>query len=362
MTSLGMARTVEVGQSRFAGLPRTAAAGLLALVAILIALGLWIPTSTAPAVAKGTQTDLALYQAIVKRVRNGEPYEHAAVAEQRARGYPLKPFFVVRPPTLAVLLAAIANGRIAQALETLLAAAVIFAWTVRLRALGPGAPWMAWTACSLFTGVGASMAGGAVTEFTEIWAGLLVALSLAARTERRFAVAVILGLAAALVRELAMPYLLAMTFFAAIERRRAEAISFAAALIVAVGALAWHAHDVGALVTPQDSSSPGWLSLGGVSFVRATEYWILIVPLVGSWATAAIAPLALMGAGSWKGATGIRLLSVLVGYLCAFLLVGRPDNAYWGFLIAPLLAVGLSLAPLALYDLIRRGILRTTDA
>jgi len=118
-------------------------------------------------------------------------------------------------------------------------------------------------------------------------------------------------------------------------------------------ALAWHAHQVLALVTPGDRSSQGWLRLGGMSFVRSTEAWNLVVPLVGSWATAVIAPLALLGAASWKGSTGIRLLSVLAGYLAAFLVFGRPENAYWGFLIVPLVAVGLTVAPLALYDLVR---------
>ena len=347
------ARWLEAGRSRFAGLSRPAAMGLLALVAIVIALGLWSPTTVTPSVANGAQNDLALYRAVVARVRKGEAYEHAAVIEQRARGYPLRPFFVVRPPTLAELLALTPDQNIIRLVEAFLATTVIFAWTVRLSPLRSGAPWMAWTAACLFTGVGASMAGGVMSQLTEIWAGLLIALSLALRTESRFAAAVILGLAAALIRELAAPYLLAMALFAVIERRRAEAFAFVAALVIAAVALAWHAHQVLALVTPGDRSSQGWLRLGGMSFVRSTEAWNLVVPLVGSWATAVIAPLALLGAASWKGSTGIRLLSVLAGYLAAFLVFGRPENAYWGFLIVPLVAVGLTVAPLALYDLVR---------
>jgi hypothetical protein len=32
---------------------------------------------------------------------------------------------------------------------------------------------------------------------------------------------------------------------------------------------------------------------------------------------------------------------VLTAFLSVFLLVGRPDNSYWGLLIAPILPLGL---------------------
>ncbi|MGH7023761.1 MAG: hypothetical protein ACREEB_09240 [Caulobacteraceae bacterium] len=344
---------------RFAALPRPAAIAILAALLISTALGLWSPTSVARRAPKGVPTDVFLYRAVVQRVRAGEPYEEAAVTEQRARHYPLKPFVVVRPPTLAVLLSLAPNQGVVNVIEACLGALVIYAWTVRLHGLGPGPPWMIWTAACLFTGVGVAMAGGVASQFTEVWAGLLIALSLGLRSERRFAAAVALGLLAALIRELAMPYLLVMALFALMERRRLEAIAFAGALAVVGAALAWHAHQVMALVRPGDLPSQGWASLGGLAFLRATVSWNLIVPLVGSWAAAVIAPLAFLGAGWWRSPTGARLFTLLAGYLAAFLVLGRPENQYWGFIVAPLVAIGFSLAPLALASLAKRVARRT---
>ncbi len=67
---------------------------------------------------------------------------------------------------------------------------------------------MGFSALAVFSGVGASMLGvGSMGLFHEAWAGLLIALSLALRTEKRFWSAALVGLLAALVRELALPYL-----------------------------------------------------------------------------------------------------------------------------------------------------------
>src|SRR5690606_12052207 len=49
----------------------------------------------------GSRRDFDLYQSINRRLTAGEGYYEAALAEQRASGFPTKPFVTVRPPTLA---------------------------------------------------------------------------------------------------------------------------------------------------------------------------------------------------------------------------------------------------------------------
>jgi hypothetical protein len=191
--------------------------------------------------------------------------------------------------------------------------------------------------------------------FHESWAGLLIALSLALRTDRRFVAAVLIGLLAALIRELAMPYLLVMVLFAAYERKRGEAIAFALALLVSIGALAWHATAVTTLVTSHDLASPGWIRMGGWPFVLATAQWNAIVVLVGAWSAAVIVPVALVGAGGRRDWRELRLFVLLAGYCLGFLVVGRPQNSYWGMVTAPLFGVALGLAPAALVDIWRRA-------
>jgi hypothetical protein len=343
-------------QRRFADMPRAVAAGLLTLIVILIALGLWLPGAQSPVRLATGDNDVALYRAVVERVRTGDGYEAAAVAEQRARDYPLKPFVVVRPPALAIALSRLPDERTGDFLLALLAAGVIAAWAYRLHAVQPGSMWLAGMALTLFTGVGSTMAGGGASLFHEAWAGLLIALSLALRTEKRFAAAVLIGLLAAVTRELAMPYLLVMALLALVERRRLEAVCFAAGLGVALALLAFHARAVMSLVNPGDLASPSWVQLGGWGFVLKTVRWNLLATLIGAWPAAIILPLSLVGAAGWKNTSGLRLAALLLGYTLGFSAIGRPENDYWGLLIAPLVAVGLCLAPMALGDLVRRAL------
>jgi hypothetical protein len=85
---------------------------------------------------------------------------------------------------------------------------------------------------------------------------------------------------------------------------------------------------------------------------------LLFLPLP---AVALLVPLALLGWAGVRGATGERIALLLLGYAAGLMLVGRPDNFYWGILIAPLLPIGLAFAPRALLDLFGRiGIVNRT--
>ncbi|HEY2480688.1 MAG TPA: hypothetical protein VGI30_00650, partial [Caulobacteraceae bacterium] len=280
----------------------------------------------------------------------------AAVAAQRAGGFPLRPFVTVRPPALAVLMARAPDLATANLVMKALALAVLAAWTLRLWPAARGLLWLAWTPLALFTGVAWAMPGLTLGLFHECWAGLLIALSLALRTERRFLAAVIVGLLAALIRELAMPYLLVMAGLALFESRRSEAIAFGLALAVSLAALAAHACQVIALTSPRDLASPGWVKFGGWAFVMATAQWNLLTVLLGKTLTAVITPLALLGAAARKDPLGLRLAALVSGYTLGFMVIGQPNDFGWGFVVAPLMAVGLALSPLALGQLGRRAL------
>jgi len=342
--------------TRFATFTTRGARIALLLLVIVFAAGLPFGGRPSPAhTSVAGPHDVDFYRAVVERVRRGEPYDLVAVTEQRVRNYPVRPFLAVRPPLLATVLARAPSLALAALVQRLLALAAVVAWAFRLRSARPGPRWMGWTVLCVAAGVAAAMTGEAASLFHEAWAGVLIALSLALRTDKRFAAAVILGLIACLIRELATPYLLVMALFAAAERRRWEAAAFAAALAAVVVALAFHAAAVQPLVNGHDPVSPSWLALGGWRFVLAVSSWTAIGALLGSWSAALLLPLALLGAASWKNPAGLRLLALLGGYVLGFLVIGRPDNDYWGLLIAPLLGVGLALAPAALRDLSARA-------
>lgn len=335
---------------RFSRWPRSLAAALLLLVAALILYGATVQPGAGPAATQrvGT-TDVELYRAIAARVGAGEDYYAAAGTEQRAGDYPLKPFVTVRLPTLAHIVARLGDEGAAIALA-FIALAAGAAWIVRLRAITGGRA--GWAVASVLMAVSSSFAANpALALWHEAWAALLVALSLGVHGGRRVWPSLLLGLAAVLVRELALPYLFVMAALAWREYRRLEAIAWTGAIALFAAALAAHASAVGAVVLPEDLASPGWSSAGGWPFILAiaqTATPLLLFPV----ATAFVAvPLALLG---WAGAGTLladRAALLLLAYVAAFSLVGRADNLYWGLMLAPLLLAGFALAPRALGDL-----------
>jgi hypothetical protein len=339
--------------TRFAGISWRAAALILAIAGALTALGLWISATPAPAddppSAQQQAGDLALYRQIVSEMRKGARYEEAAVSEHRSRHYPVQPFVTVRPPLLANFLARLPSESAGAAVLASLGVLSFCAWAFRLLR-EPGAIVKTYIFFALLSGSISAFASN-LSLFHEAWAGQLISLSLALRSERRFTASALLGLLAALIRELALPYLLAMALAAFWEKRWREGTAFALAIGIVLVGLAVHAHSVHQLTGPDDVSSPGWFALGGWSFVLLTSGWNMLTVTSPAWVAAIFVPLSLLGALALKGAAGLRLFLLLGGYTLAFTVVGRPCNFYWGLLIAPLLGVGLAMAPAALWQL-----------
>ncbi len=334
---------------------RTFARLVLALLVLLTAYGvlLAVDAQTPPAagpIDRG-DTDLALYQAVAARVGEGESYYSAAVAEQRTRDYPLRPIVTVRLPTLAWTVGTLGGDLAAQLLRLLMIAAVA-AFALRLRKIAPSKP--LWAVATFLATAGMTLLTvPAMTFWHESWSALLLALSLACRSRNRWGASLCLGLAAVLFRELALPYLAVMAVLAWCEGSRKEAAAWAAAILIFVAVLAAHATALSAYVTDADAASAGWSSAGGWPFILAMAQRCTLFAFLPPGVIAALVPLALLGWARLGGGTGERAFLLLLGYVAAFMLIGRPDNFYWGFMIAPLLPIGLAFAPLALRDLLR---------
>lgn len=361
------AASETAARTRFAAWRPGFARALLGLLAALVVYGAAfgpVPKPGAPAsgiaapadpdrLAPGDPEnyDFALYRAIAQRISEGQGYYAAAVAEHRRRSYPLKPFVTVRPPTLAFI-----QGRLGEANAALLLAGLVGATLIALAARLPkllplGRTWMA------ILGLAAlGLAPALIPVFVlshEAWAAALIALSLACRSADRFRFSLVLGLLAVGIRELALPYLAVMAVLAWWEGGRREAVAWLAAIALSAGALAVHAATVAAYTQAGDLASPGWASAAGwplvLTMMRESSF-LVALPMP---AVAALVPLCLVGWASWGTALGDRGALLLGGYVCAFMVVARPDNVYWGGLIAPLLFVGLAFAPRALRDLWR---------
>ena len=335
-----------VRPTRLARLSPGAAMLIMLALLLLIAAGLALsPTREAGGAPDGG--DASLYRQITARVAAGQNYYDAAAVEQRASGYPLKPFTAVRLPVLAEFTAMLGPTGADLALR-LLAIAAVAGTAMRLAPL-LRSPLREGTILLSAASAGAFVQTG-MSVWHELWAGLLITLALACRSDRRWRLSVALGLAAARVRELAFPFLLVMAAAAWVKGGRREARAWSVAALIVLAALAIHMRAVSTIALASDVTSPGWLALGGWLFDLPLARQSLLFGLP-AWAVAIATPLALLGWCAWPGGYAARASALLILWMTCFLFMGRPDNAYWGFLFAPLLPVGLALAPAALRDL-----------
>ena len=360
-----MARTARplwlTEPTRFAALRQARAQIALGLLALLLLACLSAlvtagppPVSKDPAKRADDKADILLYESIIAGLRNNGDYYTVTATALRRGDYPLRPFVTFRLPTLAVIQAAIPPIGSVILLYTL-AAGVLLAWTIRLRLAFARAPPLA-IALVLLIGGMAAFVQVELVNFHEVWAGLLIALSLALRRDDRWAHAVAFGLMAMLIRETAALYLLTMAGLAVIEGRRREAISWGAALGVMVPVIAAHAWAVSRVVDSADPASPGWAGLLGFGFFVKTMSISTALAIAPAWLSALLVGLALFGWSAWPGSLARRALATFAAYGVLLSLFGRVDTFYWGLMIAPTFLVGLAFVPDGLKDLIGQAL------
>jgi hypothetical protein len=356
-------RLMDMGHPTFGG-PKTRCAGLpppLAIVFFLL-LGLLVVASisarapaqaviAARAAAAPKVTDLALYQSLAAQVNSGRDYYAAATETQRALGYPLRPFFTVRLPTLTWLIAAL-SPRGAHLLILVLVAATIVAWAVYLaRILSPCRAWVAGGILIAFGLLPATIEPA--VWLTETWGGVLIALSLALRDTGRWLPSVAAALAAVFFRELALPYLVAMGVLAAVTGHRREALGWVTAVFVFLIAFLCHAQAVDALTRAGDQVSPGWDGHGGWAFFLAACWELTMLRTLPPIWIALLLPFSFFGLAASNTAGTLRTFVTLSGYMLLLAVFARQSNSYWILLIGPVLYLGLLFAPFAIADLIR---------
>lgn len=334
--------------SRFAGL-RPVTALVLLLLGVALLLTAWMRL-VEDAGARG-QGDLGLYRAVVDGVRRGDDYYGVVVTEFRAAGYPLRPFTAVRLPTLSVVQAALPDS-VSVVLLVLIAAATGFAWTRRIGDwFGRGPPRI--TALFLLAGGMVAFVQPSLVQFHELWAGLLVAWSLAIRREGRWVEAVALALCAMLIRETAALYAIVMLLAALVERQRREALAWGAILLLFVAILSLHARAIAMVAGPLDASAGGLGGWHGPALFASGMARSTALTLLPWWLGAPLAMVALVGWAAAPGALGARTAAVFGAFALLVALFARTDGFYWVLIIAPAYLVGIAFLPDGLRDLTR---------
>lgn len=353
-----------MSDSRYDLWPATMARLLLAALLALVAAAALVPlrsaegevrppSLTGAAPARERDEDLALYDAVIARMRHGEGYYAVIAPEHRLHRYPLRPGFAVRLPTLAWVEAHL-PPKAPIVLSVLLMGAVLLAWWRRLGTEPGAAPLRIMAMAMLFVGVSI----GTTRYFFvlhELWAGQLLALAFGLhRPERgKWRGAWLAAAAALAIREHALPFVLLMAAYAGWHRRWREAAAWGLLAALFCVALAVHLHIVAGLLRPGDPPSASWLALRGLGG------WLSMVTLSSNlrwlphWLGGPLVVLALFGWSAWRSPAGSFGAMLYAGYGALFMIAGRNDNYYWGMMVAPALLMGLAFVPTGLRGLWR---------
>ncbi len=167
--------------------------------------------------------DVELYQAEVRRIAAGATYHDAAAAELHARGYPTLSMFNWRTPLPMWLLGQMPEEAGRSIIGLLGALGLFLAVSVLSR-----------EANSRVALAGGILLAGALLPcwldqvyiMPEVWAGLLILISICCYGLRQPVCAVVCGLAALFVRELAAPYAIICLLLALRERRHWETLAW----------------------------------------------------------------------------------------------------------------------------------------
>lgn len=319
----------------FAPIGRRTLLALMAFAVGLAAFGIMHPAQKSPTPQQmHALSDTDNYKLTVERMAQGQGYYSAVVERHRAVGYPLKPVIAVRLPTLAVFLAQLPSERWRIGALWLLSLIAIVAFVESVRP-EDGSP----AALGIFMIVGlGNVFLKDVVYLHEAWAAVFMVLSLAAR--RHLWLSVSLALIAVLLRELALPFLVAMTLVHVVQGRWGAASAWLGAILIFGLAIAIHATELSNHVTPNDLASQGWLRTQGWPFIVRIATMNFAFALVPA-AAAIITPFALVGLLVWRSEMGVICCLTIAIYVFAFMIIGRPENRLWGLMLSPFLLLGI---------------------
>jgi len=296
--------------------------------------------------------DLALYDVAIERIRKGENYYDFILTEHRQAQYPVTPGLAVRLPTLAYLDAWLGDaGQIVAALA-LLAATMLVWW----RRLGEEPGWRQKRILAMaFLFVGTSLGlNRYLFTLHELWSGMLLVLSFGLhRPGRKWVGALAAAALAVAIREHALPFILLMGAMAFWRRDWKEGAAWSALALVFLAFLYWHLSIVAAQVLPSDRPSAPWITFRGLSGWLSNVVLSSNLRYLPHWLAGPALILMVFGWTGWKSAAGTFGALLYLGYGLAFMIAGRPDNYYWGAMVAPAMFLGLAFMPQALSSLTR---------
>ncbi len=352
------ATTATTATSSYARLSSRQARAVLIALVLLIGLGLWKSPKPLPLCdvreENARSGDVFLYMSEIQRIHAGENYYQVAAEELVAHGYPTASIFNWRTPLPMWLIGKLPDPLLGRLL--LIAAGIamlLMAFEAAAREQ-PNVYRLAMPLAMLLAMPLLPCFRGNVFVLTEVWAGIVMALSLCAYGVNLRFLGATMALAALFLRELALPYCVLGLGLALWERRPKESLVYIVGLIGWAVFFGLHCWTVSHFITAAaEAHRQGWVRFGGLTFVIAVTQMNSCLVLLPVWVTVVFFALAMLGLAGWQTAWGLRIALTACMYVVAFAIVGQEFNRYWGLLIAPLFCFGIVRAPAALGDLWR---------
>ena len=154
-----------------------------------------------------------------------------------------------------------------------------------------------------------------------------------------------------MLRELALPMILAMAGLALLGRRWSEAAGWAAIVALFAIYMMLHAHWVAEVVRPGDLASQGWSKFLGLQFALKSIARVTLGVRLPEVVAVICLILSLFGWASVRAPWALRAFILLAGYSLMLALFARRDTFYWALIAAPLSFMGLAFLPRAFADL-----------
>jgi hypothetical protein len=349
--------SVSTVHSRFARLSTWQARGVLAALALLLGIGLWNAPTPPPLCdvrveEADSNSDVYLYMSEVRRIHAGENYYQVAAELLPKLGYPTASVFNWRTPLPMWLIAKLPDPLAARLLLIAAGIAMLLMSFEAAAREQPNIYRLAMPLTILLCGPMLPCFQGNVFVLSEVWAGIFIAVSLAAYGVNLRFLGATMGLAALFFRELALPYCIIGLALAVWQRRPKES------LVWIIGMAGWavyyglHCWKVTHLITAaSEAHRQGWFRFGGLTFVVAVAQMNACLVLLPVRVTVVYFVLAIAGFAGWQSDWGRRITLAAACYIAAFSMVGQEFNRYWGLMITPLFCYGAVHAPRALADL-----------
>ena len=155
------------------------------------------------------------------------------------------------------------------------------------------------------------------------------------------------------VGEGALPFVLFMAVMGFWRRDWKEGAGWTALVAAFLVVVALHLRIVSAHTLPTDPSSDSWFALRGLSGWLSNVVLSSNLRFLPHWLAGPLVIAAMAGWAGWRSRAGTFGTFLFLGYAFAFALAGRPNNFYWGMVIAPTLFLGLAFVPRAFASLWR---------